>query len=67
MAQYNPCKDCERRTVNCHGSCEDYAALRADNAARRAYIEAHRSTDAADLRISGRLKRQKHYMRLKRR
>lgn len=24
----NPCKECPRRAVGCHGSCEDYGAYR---------------------------------------
>lgn len=27
---YNPCKDCGKRELGCHGSCEDYSSYRAE-------------------------------------
>ena len=30
-----PCKDCERRTLGCHSTCEEYKAYDAKNAERR--------------------------------
>lgn len=67
MQQKVPCKGCERRQVGCHSSCEDYKALQADNAARRAYRDAHKYTAADKLLIRGRERRAKNYHRLKRR
>lgn len=27
MNKYNPCVNCDKRTVGCHGSCEEYLAF----------------------------------------
>ena len=31
----NPCKDCEKRVVGCHASCEDYHAMKEQREAGR--------------------------------
>ena len=39
----NPCKNCEKRELKCHSSCEEYKLYRAEldsiNEKRRAYNE----------------------------
>ena len=41
-----PCHHCERRCVNCHADCEDYAAYRRDNLHWNAEIRAAREREA---------------------
>ena len=41
-----PCLNCLERRVGCHSTCAKYAALKADNEAKRKYIERYNTTDA---------------------
>lgn len=62
MQQKVPCKGCERRQAGCHSSCEDYKALQADNAARKARREkARRDNAAIEVLKTGVRKRAKPY------
>lgn len=57
----SPCKDCPDRQVGCHGSCEKYAAFRADTLRRAA---ANREAIIADSAvIEGTLRRTKDYQK----
>ncbi len=53
-----PCKDCEKRVLGCHSSCEEYQEFRKakdlDNAARRTvWQEKVRWSDSKRKRIMG--------------
>lgn len=41
-----PCLDCLERRVGCHSTCASYTALKADNEAKRKYLERYKITDA---------------------
>lgn len=42
----SPCLDCPDRRVGCHSVCAKYAALKADNEAKRKYLERDKITNA---------------------
>ncbi len=46
MMASTPCLNCLERRVGCHSTCAKYAALKADNEAKRKYIERYNTTDA---------------------
>ena len=35
------CKDCDKRTLGCHSTCEDYKAFKAENEKRRERANNH--------------------------
>ena len=43
-----PCRNCPRRTVGCHGSCDDYQAYKADREAQ--YEQRRAARDVTDAR-----------------
>ena len=43
-----PCRECDRRTVTCHGSCEEYRQFRAE---QDAYAEETRTVRSNYLRF----------------
>lgn len=60
-----PCKNCERRHINCHASCEDYLRARKEldriNAKRKEYNAALADQVTRIMRMQKRIKRnEKH-------
>ena len=43
MSSYQKCKDCTKRTLGCHSTCEDYLAFRKerDEALRRMRVDSY--------------------------
>lgn len=40
-----PCKDCNKRQVGCHSSCEDYKTYKTENNKRNEKIKRERDAD----------------------
>lgn len=66
MERQNCCKDCADRTDGCHSKCADYAALKAEFAAKREYLKLNRNP-ADEVLAAGYKKRKRKAMRKKRR
>lgn len=54
-----PCKDCQERKMGCHGSCERYAAYKAENDKLRAARMKENMLEGAQ--IEGVLRRKEAY------
>lgn len=60
------CKDCEKRYVGCHSTCEDYIAEKKADAERKAKMETERKLNSSQIqkviaRKDAMIKRQKKH------
>lgn len=55
----NPCRNCQRRTAECHAACDDYAAWRKAHSAARERDAQQRAVDEVAIRNALRIRKKK--------